>query len=264
MNPQEDDGREPLLVAQAGQLTEALRVNLRREIAARGLRLLEVGARLGVSGFYISQLLRGGFDLRWVHVLEILRVVGLSPAEFCARLHPLGEATQVEVVRQALLRVVAELGHAAPTALAAEAGAPSSLPSKTSSPMAPKEENALQAEADGPMSEWSVAASADIARSLLRQLRSQGISQLELSRRVSLARTYVGKLLRGEKNLKVKHFYLFCLALDIEPGALLGELWPVPHETDPQERIAALVDTAIRALSRPSGGKDFEPDPSIR
>ena len=48
----------------------------------------EVDRRVGWSENYLSQILRGGVELRVAHVLAILDVLGISPLDFWARVFP--------------------------------------------------------------------------------------------------------------------------------------------------------------------------------
>lgn len=59
---------------------------LRLKIRSAGHFQNAVERRLGWGEGYVSQLLRGNQDLKVKHVYAILRVIGVSPAEFFAQL----------------------------------------------------------------------------------------------------------------------------------------------------------------------------------
>lgn len=70
----------------AGQRLGEVRQVLRGLIAERGYSLREVDRRLGRSGGYTNQALRGKFQLTVLHVFQILAAVEVEPEEFYRRM----------------------------------------------------------------------------------------------------------------------------------------------------------------------------------
>jgi transcriptional regulator with XRE-family HTH domain len=56
--------------------------HLRWAIEVCGMTLRDVEARLGMGDGYLGQLLRGSVDLKVKHVVAVLAVLGMDPAEF--------------------------------------------------------------------------------------------------------------------------------------------------------------------------------------
>lgn len=57
---------------------------LKRKIREAGLTYKEVEERAGMGRDYLRQVLRGSVKLRFEHVLTLLHVLGVPPAEFFA------------------------------------------------------------------------------------------------------------------------------------------------------------------------------------
>lgn len=70
-----------------GQDTEAVARHLRLCIQARRLTMRWVEDQLGMGEGYLGQLLRGNLDLKVKHVMGVLRVIGMEPAEFFSTLY---------------------------------------------------------------------------------------------------------------------------------------------------------------------------------
>ncbi len=227
----------------ARELTEELTLALREEIRARGLTLTEVGARLGKPRLYVSQMLRGNLDLKWVHVSDVLGILEVEPSRFLAHLHPPKEPPQIASVRQALLKVVLALGVEPPSELST-----ASL-ERLMDRLPP---TAVAAEDDAAFSnapaERSAERSRQLAQALLRRLRSLGLTQREVAHQVQLTEIYLGATLRGETSLKVKQFYACCLAMEAEPGEVLREVWPLPFDREPALHLDRLVQLTISTL----------------
>lgn len=66
---------------------------LRLKIITSGHSQREVERRLDWGKGYISQLLRGSFDLKVKHVYSILEVIGIAPRAFFAELYQLAPAS---------------------------------------------------------------------------------------------------------------------------------------------------------------------------
>jgi transcriptional regulator with XRE-family HTH domain len=62
--------------------------HLRLWIQARRVTLQAVEKELGMGVGYLGQLLRGNLDLKVKHVLAVLEVIGVEPAEFFSSLYP--------------------------------------------------------------------------------------------------------------------------------------------------------------------------------
>ena len=62
--------------------------HLRLWIQARRMTLQAVEGELGMGVGYLGQLLRGNLDLKVKHVLAVLEVIGVEPAEFFSSLYP--------------------------------------------------------------------------------------------------------------------------------------------------------------------------------
>lgn len=232
---------ESPLYERAEKQTQALSLAVRREISLRGLKLVEVGRSLGVSGLYVSQVLRGNLDLRLIHVLDILQVLSVAPGAFFARLHPAGEGSEVGLVRTVLVRVLSELGVEPPPALVRAKPA--------AEPDGGGEAIDFSLPLQAPDRAASFEASQRISRALQLRMRGAGVWQRDLAQAVGLTESYLGKLVRGDKALKAKHFYASCGALEIEPGELLAELWPRPTGSA-EARLDELVRLTVAALGR--------------
>ena len=66
---------------------EALAHHLRLCIQARRLTMRSVEDQLGMGVGYLGQLLRGNLDLKVKHVMAVLAVIGMEPAEFFSSLY---------------------------------------------------------------------------------------------------------------------------------------------------------------------------------
>src|SRR5215208_3903616 len=66
---------------------DKLASHLRLYIQAKRVTLHAVESELGMGVGYLGQLLRGNLDLKVKHVLAVLEVIGVEPAEFFASLY---------------------------------------------------------------------------------------------------------------------------------------------------------------------------------
>lgn len=73
-------------------------IRLRIEGSELSLRKVEAGA--GFSRGYLSQLLARNLDLKVRHLLAILDVLGIQPAEFFASLYPVPPRAVLEVLAE--------------------------------------------------------------------------------------------------------------------------------------------------------------------
>ena len=73
-----------------------LRELLRRATRVAGVSNKEIEAKLNMSSGSLSRLFAGGIELKMKHVLDILRQIGMTPAEFFRLVFPLEEETGSE------------------------------------------------------------------------------------------------------------------------------------------------------------------------
>jgi hypothetical protein len=75
---------------------DRLRELLRRATRVAGVSNKEIEAKLKMSSGSLSRLFAGGIELKMKHVLDILRQIGMTPAEFFRLVFPLEEETGSE------------------------------------------------------------------------------------------------------------------------------------------------------------------------
>lgn len=73
---------------------------LRHAVRTSGISAREVERRMGMSGGYLSRLLRGHIEVKVSQVFRILEEIGLYPSEFFALAFPPGGAEPSPLMRQ--------------------------------------------------------------------------------------------------------------------------------------------------------------------
>jgi transcriptional regulator with XRE-family HTH domain len=114
---------------------------LRTAIRVLGFTHREVEKRLGVAGGYLSRLFSGVMELRFQHIVDIGRVLGLEPEEIFHLAYPQPRNPPSEAAQR--LRDVFEGGRTVP-APPATASAPESRDEDDASPMSRVLEAELQ------------------------------------------------------------------------------------------------------------------------
>jgi transcriptional regulator with XRE-family HTH domain len=80
---------------------------------AAGLTRKELDQRLGAGPGYISQVLTGRMELKFRHILAILRALDVEPSVFCQTLYPGDRASSDQVVMEEFLKRFQKLGFGA-------------------------------------------------------------------------------------------------------------------------------------------------------
>ena len=75
---------EPAIKAETAHMIQVLRAALR----VLGYTNREIETRLGVSGGYLTRLFNGTLELRFQHIVDIARAIGLEPAEVFQLAYP--------------------------------------------------------------------------------------------------------------------------------------------------------------------------------
>src|SRR6185295_12499622 len=123
---------------------------------AAGLTRKDLDQKLGAGPGYVSQVLTGRMELKFRHVLAILRAVEVEPSIFFLTLYPENRQTSDAVVMEEFLRRFQKLGFGAQPA-----------PLATTPPMEQQElermiQNAVRAALEGPSAVPAPAAGAGL------------------------------------------------------------------------------------------------------
>lgn len=84
---------------------------------ASGLTRKDLDHRLGAGPGYVSQVLTGRMELKFRHVLSILRALDVEPSVYFLTLYPENRASSDTVVMEEFLRRFQKLGFGAPAAI---------------------------------------------------------------------------------------------------------------------------------------------------
>lgn len=76
---------------------------------------------------------------------------------------------------------------------------------------------------------------ATVGNAIAAQRRKAAISQEQLAERAGIHRTYVSQLERGLKVPTLEVFFAICMALDVKPQLLVGQIDKILHGV-PNER----------------------------
>jgi transcriptional regulator with XRE-family HTH domain len=94
---------------------------------AAGLTRKDLDQKLGAGPGYVSQVLTGRMELKFRHVLAILRALEVEPSVFFQTLYPENRPSTDAVVMEEFLRRFQRLGFGAPPAPAAPSLDPQEL-----------------------------------------------------------------------------------------------------------------------------------------
>jgi transcriptional regulator with XRE-family HTH domain len=84
---------------------------------ASGLTRKDLDQRLGAGPGYVSQVLTGRMELKFRHILSILRALDVAPSVFFQTLYPEDRPSTDAVVMEEFLRRFQKLGFGAPPAV---------------------------------------------------------------------------------------------------------------------------------------------------
>lgn len=102
---------------------------LRTAIRLSGISHRQVERELGLSTGYLTRILAGQVELRVRHVLDVCRVIGLSPDRFFGALFPLqGGSDSMSRLERGLAQLHPPPGRPAPPMAEAAAGETKSRP----------------------------------------------------------------------------------------------------------------------------------------